>query len=166
MTVISSSKDLEALTVTFVAEFEADAERIWQVWEDPRQLERWWGPPTWPATFEHHDFRVGGASRYFMAGPDGEREHGWWTITAIDAPHRFEFTDGFAGDDGEPNGVLGETHAVVTLDESQGRTRMTVVTHFESVDQLEKMVEMGMQEGTTQAMGQIDDLIAERVQSS
>ena len=52
MTVISSQKDLDALTLTIVAEFDADAARIWQVWEDPRQLERWWGPPTWPATFE------------------------------------------------------------------------------------------------------------------
>ncbi len=46
MTVISSHKDPEALTLTIVAEFNAGAERLWQVWEDPRQLERWWGPPT------------------------------------------------------------------------------------------------------------------------
>ena len=71
-----------------------------------------------------------------------------------------------SGDDGEPNGVLGETHAIVTLDESDGRTRMTVTSHFESVDQLEKMIEMGMEEGMTLAMGQIDELIAEPVRSS
>ena len=166
MTVISSQKDLDALTLTIVAEFDADAARIWQVWEDPRQLERWWGPPTWPATFDRHDFEVGGGSSYYMTGPDGEKSHGWWKITAIEPPHRFEFTDGFAGDDGEPNGVLGETHAVMTLDESDGRTRMTVTSHFESVDQLEKMIDMGMEEGTKLAMGQIDDLVAERVRSS
>ena len=50
MTVISSAADPQALTMTFVAEFAAPPARVWQVWEDPRQLERWWGPPTWPAT--------------------------------------------------------------------------------------------------------------------
>lgn len=163
MTVISSEKDLEALTLTLVAEFDADAERVWQIWEDPRQLERWWGPPTFPATFERHEFVVGGDSRYYMAGPDGEKPRGWWKITAIDAPRRFEFTDGFSGDDGEPNGVLGESHAVVTLEESGGHTRMTVTSHFESLDQLEKVMEMGMEEGMKLAMGQIDDLIADSV---
>ena len=60
MTVVSSVKNLEALSLTVVAEFDAGVERVWQIWEDPRQLERWWGPPTWPATFEKHDFVRGG----------------------------------------------------------------------------------------------------------
>ncbi len=41
MTVVSTHKDAEALTLTFVAEFDAGVERVWQVWQDPRQLERW-----------------------------------------------------------------------------------------------------------------------------
>lgn len=77
MTVVSVTKDVDALTLTFVAEFAASVERVWQVWADPRQLERWWGPPTWPATFQRHDFVVGGQSRYHMTGPEGEKSHGW-----------------------------------------------------------------------------------------
>lgn len=76
MTVVSVTKDVDALTLTFVAEFAASVERVWQVWEDPRKLERWWGPPTWPATFERHDFVVGGRSRYHMTGPEGEKSRG------------------------------------------------------------------------------------------
>ena len=60
MTVIDVVKDTEALTLTLTAEFAAAPERVWQVWADPRQLEQWWGPPTWPATFVDHDFVVGG----------------------------------------------------------------------------------------------------------
>jgi uncharacterized protein YndB with AHSA1/START domain len=56
MTVISSTKNPEALTLTLVAEFDASPEQVWQIWEDPRQLERWWGPPTWPATIEQFEF--------------------------------------------------------------------------------------------------------------
>ncbi len=81
MTVVSSHKDPQALTLTFVAEFDASVERVWQVWQDPRQLERWWGPPGWPATFERHDFVVGGRSRYYLTGPGGEKSRGWWTMT-------------------------------------------------------------------------------------
>jgi uncharacterized protein YndB with AHSA1/START domain len=167
MTVVSSEKDPENLTLTFVAEFDADVQRVWQVWEDPRQLERWWGPPTWPATFDRHELVAGGSSRYHMTGPDGEKSRGWWKITAVDAPHRLEFDDGFAGDDGEPDDSLGlgVSHAVVTLEEHDGGSRMTTVSTFESAEQLAKMIEMGMEEGMRLAMGQIDALLAERTAS-
>ena len=60
MPVISSTTNLEALSLTLVAEFDAAVKRVWQIWEDPRQLERWWGPPGYPATFEGFDFQPGG----------------------------------------------------------------------------------------------------------
>jgi len=92
MTVITSSKDVEALTLTVVAEFDAKVERIWELWEDPRQLEQWWGPPGWPATFEQHSLVVGGRSNYFMSGPAGEKARGWWRIVDIDAPRHSSST--------------------------------------------------------------------------
>ncbi|MEV0329642.1 SRPBCC domain-containing protein [Micromonospora echinospora] len=160
MPVISSQKDPEARTLTIVAEFDAGVERVWQLWADPRQLERWWGPPEWPATFDRHDFVVGGASRYHMTGPEGEKSRGWWTITAIDAPHRLEFDDGFAGEDGEPVDPEDHNHGVVTLEQVGDRTRMTTVSTFRSAEQLEELVAMGMEEGSRAAMGQIDALLA------
>lgn len=163
MTFISSEKDPEALTLTFVAEFDADIERVWQIWEDPRQLERWWGPPTWPATFVRHEFHEGGSSRYYMTGPEGEKARGWWEITAVDAPTRFEFDDGFSGEDGEPDNVMPSTHAVVTLEKVGEKTRMTTVSSFTTLEQLEQLVKMGMVEGMSLAMGQIDELLAESV---
>ena len=77
MTVVSTTQDREELTLTVVAELAAPLSRVWQVWVDPRRLERWWGPPTWPATFEEHDVVAGGMSRYFMTGPNGEKARGW-----------------------------------------------------------------------------------------
>lgn len=165
MSVLSSHKDTEALTLTFVAEFDASVERVWQVWEDPRQLERWWGPPTWPATFDRHEFVPGGRSSYYMTGPEGQKSHGWWTITSIEAPHRLEFDDGFADENGEPTGDLGATHGVVTLEPIDGRTRMTSVSRFESLEQLEQMSAMGMEEGMRGAMEQIDALLSEDVRA-
>ena len=161
MTVVSINKDVEALTMTFVAEFDAGVERVWLLWKDPRQLERWWGPPTWPATFERHDFTAGGRSAYYMTGPDGEKARGWWQITAIDEPSRFEFDDGFSDDNGEPDSATGIVSAVVSFDPLGGRTRMTSVSSITSVEQLEQLVQMGMEEGMREAMGQMDAILAE-----
>ncbi len=161
MTVVRSHKDSQALTLTFVADFDASVERVWQVWQDPRQLERWWGPPTWPATFEQHDFVVGGRSRYYMTGPEGQKSRGWWTITAIEAPHRLEFDDGFAGEDGEPLASMEPTHAVVTIEALAAGARMTTVTTFATTEQLERVVAMGGEEGMRLALGQIDGVLAD-----
>ena len=161
MTVVSVEKDTTALTLAYVAEFDADVERVWQVWADPRQLERWWGPPTYPATFHVYDFVVGAQARYYMTGPEGQKAHGWWEITLIDAPHRFEFDDGFGDENGEPDLSIGPGHAVVTLEPLNGGTRMTTTSYFTSQEQLQQMLEMGMEEGMLQAMGQIDALLLE-----
>jgi uncharacterized protein YndB with AHSA1/START domain len=162
VTTITTHKDVEKLTLTFTAEFPVGVERLWQVWQDPRQLERWWGPPSWPATFERHDFVVGGRSRYSMTGPQGEKPRGWWTITAIDAPHRLEFDDGFAGEDGEPAGPIAPVHTVVTLEPTGTGARMTTVTRFADLEHLEQMLAMGTEEGMRLAMGQIDAVLGDR----
>ena len=160
MPVLSSHTDPDALTLTIIAEFDASIERVWQLWEDPRQLERWWGPPTWPATFEKHDFTVGGQSHYYMTGPDGEKARGWWFITAIVAPRRFEYDDGFSNDDGMPDSSRPTMHGVMTLDDIGGKTRMTTMTEFVSTEQLEQMLAMGLEEGMVDAIGQIDAVLA------
>jgi uncharacterized protein YndB with AHSA1/START domain len=158
MTVISTAKDAETLTLTLVAEFDAGPESVWEVWEDPRKLERWWGPPTFPATFTRHDFVVGGESRYFMTGPAGEQPRGWWRIHSLDRPHRLEFDNGLAGEDGEPAPGLEPMAGSVTFEAVEGGTRMIVVTRFVDASQMETMLGMGMQEGLTLAVGQIDAL--------
>lgn len=161
MTVISSVKTPEALSLTITAEFDAAVERVWQIWADPRQLERWWGPPTWPATFEQYDFTPGGRAAYFMTGPDGSKGRGWWEFTAITAPNHLKLDDGFADDNGDPVTDMGAAKMTATLEDLGGRTRMSVKTKFESEEQMAKMVAMGMEEGMREAMGQIDAILAE-----
>ena len=159
MTVISTTKDSDKLRLVFVADFDATPERVWQVWEDPRQLERWWGPPGYPATFVSHDFAVDGESRYFMSGPGGEKSNGFWRVVAIDQPHSLEIDNGLAGDDGEPLPDVPPGRALVTFESVDGRTRMTVVNQFLSVEQMDLMLGMGMAEGMGMALGQIDGIL-------
>lgn len=162
MTVVDLTKDLETGTMTVVAEYPASVERVWRLWADPRQLERWWGPPSHPASVTDHDLVAGGEVRYVMTGPDGERYHGGWRVTAVDAPHRIEFDDFFANEDGSENADLpGSTTAVSIEDLGDGRARMTVASSFDSPEAMATVLEMGMEEGFRQALGQIPALLGE-----
>lgn len=162
MTVTAVRKDPEALTMTLEAEFEASAERVWELWADPRQLERWWGPPTYPATFDSHDLRPGGLVEYHMTGPEGDQPRGYWEVDEVDPPHRLTFLDGFAHDDGTPNHDMPRNTAAVSIEPlGDGRTRMSIESRFPSAEAMEQLVAMGMEEGLTQAVGQIDAILAE-----
>jgi uncharacterized protein YndB with AHSA1/START domain len=164
MTVTSVRKDPEALTMAITVELDATVERAWQLWADPRQLERWWGPPTYPATFVDHDLTTGGRVTYFMTGPDGDKPHGWWQVLAVEAPTRLELLDGFADDSGAPDDTMPTMTMVATLTERDGGgTVMTIETRFPSQEAMEQLMSMGMEEGIAAALGQIEAILADDV---
>ena len=165
MSVISVEKDVEALTLTLVAEFAAPVDRVWELWADPRRLERWWGPPTYPATVEEHELRPGGRVTYFMTSPEGERHHGWMEITAVEPPLALRFREGFADEHGTPADGMPSTTMDVRLTERDGVTRMELRAAFDSREGMDQLVAMGMPEGLREAVGQIDALLAETVRS-
>lgn len=162
MTVTAVHKDADQLTMTIDAEFEATPERVWQLWADPRQLERWWGPPTYPATFTRHDLAVGSRVEYHMTGPEGDQPHGYWDILETEPPHRLVYRDGFANEDGSPNDDLPRNEGRVTIEGiGDGRTRMSIDSLFPSREAMEQVLAMGMEAGITEAVGQIDAILAE-----
>ena len=162
MTVTAVRKDPEALTMVLTAEFEASPERVWELWADPRQLERWWGPPTYPATVDSHDLQPGGRVTYHMTGPSGDQQRGYWEVDEVQPPHRLTFRDGFLKDDGTVNPDLPTAVALVTIEDAgNGQTRMSIENHFPSTEAMEQMLAMGMEEGMKQAVGQIDTILAE-----
>jgi uncharacterized protein YndB with AHSA1/START domain len=160
MTVTNVHKDPENLTMTMTVELDATVERAWQLWADPRQLERWWGPPTYPATFVDHDLEPGGAATYFMTSPEGEKFYGWWEVISVEPPRRLEVTDGFGDDTGQRSEEMPVGRMVVTLDERDGRTVMDITSHFASLDAMNRLIEMGQEEGMVQALGQIETVLA------
>ena len=161
MSVTSVTKDLDNLTVTLVANFDGPIERVWQLWADPRQLERWWGPPTYPSTVEQHDLTPGGEVTYYMTGPEGEKPRGWWRITSVNPPTSLEFTDGFADQDGKPIADMPISTMHMQLTEHYGGTRMELRSTFESREQMEQLLDTGTAEGRQQAVGQMDALLAD-----
>jgi uncharacterized protein YndB with AHSA1/START domain len=160
MSVVSVEKDLDSLSLLLVAEFDAPIERVWQLWADPRQLERWWGPPTHPATVERHELAIGGEVTYSMTGPGGETSRGWWRVTAVNPPTSLEFTDGFANQDGTPNTQTPTTAVRMRLAERDGRTRMELRFIFESSQHMERLERGGAFAVFPQSVAQMDALLA------
>jgi uncharacterized protein YndB with AHSA1/START domain len=149
------------MTMTLDAEFDASPERVWQLWADPRQLERWWGPPGWPATFTRHDLSPDSRVEYHMTGPEGAQAHGYWDVIKADPPKSLVFQDGFANEDGTPNDDLPRNEGRVTItDLGGGRSRMSIESQFPTKEAMEQVLAMGMEEGLTQAVGQIDAILA------
>jgi len=161
MPITSVDSDPQALTITVVADFTAPVRRLWDAYLDPRQIERFWGPPTYPAQFLRHDGFVGGMSKYRMVGPEGDLSCGYWEWTAVDEGKSFEVRDGFATDDGEPNTEMPNMRMTFEFSETALGSRLTTITYFNSLEELESLTAMGMMEGMSSAMGQIDDVLAD-----
>lgn len=161
MPITSVDTDPQALTLTVVADFTAPVRRLWDAYLDPRQLERFWGPPTYPATFTRHDGFVGGLSNYYMTGPEGDRHYGYWRWTAVDEGHSFEVRDGFASEDGTPNTDMPEGRMVFEFSETALGSRVICTSYHDSLEDLEQLIAMGQIEGMREAMGQMDDVLAD-----
>ncbi|MFT4228402.1 SRPBCC family protein [Micropruina sp.] len=160
MPVVDVKTDLDALTLTIVADFSAEVQRVWQIYADPRQLERVWGPPEFPATFVDHELSPGGRMNYYMTGPEGEKFCGYWRVTEVSEPDFFAFADGFADEQFNPNTDLPESQNVYSFAPHQGGTRATFVATYSSAEGLQQVLDMGMIEGSSAAIGQIDELLA------
>ncbi len=158
MPVTQVDKDLDALTLTITAEFDADAERIWQLWADPRQLERWWSPPSHSSTFTEHELTPGARTAYFMTGPDGSKHHGYWRIEEVDPPHHLRLKDDVLDAEGKPEDG-GPSAMTVTIAEADGTTTMTIQTHFADRPSMEQTIEMGFEQGMIETVNQVDPLL-------
>lgn len=160
MPVTDITHDLDHLTLTITAQFAAPVERIWEVYADPRQLEKVWGPPQYPATVVDHSLTPGGRVTYYMTGPEGERFYGYWTVLEVDEPRSFSYEDGFAHEDFTPDTDLPISTCVSTFSAQDGGTRAVYVTSYASREGLQTVLDMGVEEGSRTAIDQIDALVA------
>lgn len=161
MPVTSVSKDPASLTMTVVAEFPVPVQRLWDTYADPRQLELFWGPPTYPARFTRHDMYPGGRSEYAMTGPEGDESRGYWEFLAVDPLQSFEVRDGFAGPDGAANDELPSVRMVFSFAATDTGSQVSTTTTFNSLDDLDQLVAMGMEQGMREAMAQMDAVLAD-----
>ena len=156
--VISNDQDL---TLTIIADYAVPVERLWDAYSNPRQLEKFWGPVEWPATFTRHDMAVGGESHYFMTGPDGTKAGGWFRFLAVEPLRLIEVQDGFTDEHGAKNTDMPTMHMRFTFESTPTGSRFRSVSTFTSIESMQQLVQMGMMEGMRSAMSQIDTVLAD-----
>lgn len=161
MPITSVTKDPADLTMTVVAEFPVPLQRLWEAYADPRQLERFWGPPTYPARFTRHDMYAGGRSDYTMTGPGGDESRGFWEYLDVRPLQSFEVRDGFARPDGSPDTDLPSMRMLFTFAATATGSQVVTTTYFDSLEDLDRLLGMGMEQGMREAMGQMDDVLAD-----
>lgn len=159
MSVTTVEPDLDNLTLTVVADFEASVEEVWELWANSEKLGRWWGPPEYLTTFEPYDLSAGAEMAHVMTGPDGDKHEGVWRIEAVDPPRSLELSDADVDEDGQPNDGLALMGMAMELSEHNGGTRMTVRSTFFSREGMEAMAE-GFAEGLRLSLSRMETLLA------
>ena len=162
MPVVHVEKSQEQKKLVLTSEWSASIANVWQLWANPRLLERWWGPPGFPTTFGDYELTTGGTITYLMVSPDGaDRFNGRWKIVEVDAPSRLVVADADLDADGVPADGNGLTHIEVDIEPAGDKTRMTVTARFDSIAGMEQELAMNFEEGMMACMSQIDALLAE-----
>ncbi len=161
MTVTSVHNDPVNLTLTVTAELDAPPERVWQLWADPRQFERWWGPPNYPATATALDLRPAGKVEYHLTGPDGDMPPNVWDVLEVDPPRLLVFRDAIVGDDDVPVDE-GPSAMTVKFEPIEAeRTRMSIESKFSSAEALKLALEMDMAKYLEWNVAQMNTVLAE-----
>jgi uncharacterized protein YndB with AHSA1/START domain len=161
MTEIRVERDDANATLTLTSSWAVTPERLWGIWADPRLLERWWGPPTHPATVTEHDLTAGGRVAYFMTGPDGADFHGAWRVEQVSAPRHLRVIDEFVDEHGAVMDDLPATSMDVRISGDAVSSTMELVSTFADAAAMEQVIGMGAIEGMRAAMSQIDAVLAD-----
>ena len=163
----------DAEKATFVAErvFAVAPDRVWEAHTKGERLGEWWAPKPWKAMTQSLDFREGGSWRYYMLGPDGTKSYCRIDYRSIDPGKSVSGDDYFCDENGErTTDMPNMAWKTEFLAEGDG-TRLVSTIVFPSADDLEKILSLGMQEGYSMALEQLEgevelglsDLLAEEV---
>lgn len=143
-------------------EFAAPVPLVWAAWTTAKLLDQWWAPKPWQARTKTMDFREGGHWHYAMIGPEGEAHWGWADYRTIDPEKGFTASDAFCDEEGNVNREVPQAKWTTQFSETGGRTTVKMVTTYTSLEDLETILIMGMKEGLTMALTNLDALLAEQ----
>jgi uncharacterized protein YndB with AHSA1/START domain len=152
-------RDLSAASLTVEVLLPTSIDQAFQLWSDPRLLEQWWGPPGYPCTVDDFNLTPGGTVSYAMTGPDGERYPGWWQVIDVEPPFRIHLRDGFGESPTESASQMPVSDTVVTFRAEGDNTNMQMHSSYDSQSALQQVLDLGMEEGLSSALMQIDDLL-------
>lgn len=149
----------KATRMVFVKrEFNAGLSLVWDAFTKQEILDQWWAPKPWTSKTKYMDFKVGGRRFYAMVSPDGQ-EIGWQIqeFTSISPKTNFKYLSVFADKDENPH--LPGSNWDLNFSEQNGITKVSISIHNESLERMEKMLELGFKEGFTATLNYLEQLL-------
>lgn len=154
-------KNAGTKSIKVTKEIDAPVEQVWDAWTSAAQLDKWWAPKPWNAVTKDLDFREGGSWLYYMAGPKGEKQWSRSDYKEIEAPHRFTATDAFTDEKGKRNPDMPSIHWEVRFFEKGNAMTVEADLHFNSKEEMDKILKMGFEEGFSMGLDQLEELLSE-----
>jgi len=151
--------DRENNTLTIKREFAANRQRVWDCHTKSELLNQWFAPKPLTTKTKSMDFREGGHWHYAMIDPSGTEYWGYTEYLTIDPIDNYTTRDAFSDETGKINSDLPTANWNVTFTDKGGNSLVHTVVTYPSLDGLEKVIEMGMQEGMTSTLERLDELL-------
>lgn len=152
-------KDLANKKITVTKSFNAPPQTVWEAWTTKEVLDQWWAPKPWRAETKLLEFKEGGSWLYDMVGPENERHHAKVEYTKIEASKFFEGTDAFTNEEGVVNKSMPQTKWRVEFKKSGTGTTVITTLTAETKEALEKLLEMGFEEGFKRGLSNLDEYL-------
>ena len=149
--------DKSKKTVFINREFDANLSLVWDAFTKQEILDQWWAPKPWASKTKVMNFKVGGRRFYAMVSPEGQERWSIQKYTSISPKTNFKFLNAFSDKDENPE--LPGSEWDLSFSEENGKTRVSVSIYNESLERLEKMIEMGFKEGYAMSMKNLEDLL-------
>lgn len=160
------TKDLENKTLTIEYVANGPIDKVWRFYADKNWFEKWWGPEGWETTAKEFDFRPGGRIHYDMHCVDkaqgewyGQHSWGLMTVQDIIEGSRITFDDAFTDETGAPNSEMPVMQNTVEFSEADGKTKIVTRSVFETLEQMEEVIKMGVEEGWSSQLDKLDLLL-------
>lgn len=152
--------DKAAKTVFITREFDADLSQVWDAFTKAEILDQWVAPRPFISRTKFQDFKVGGRRFYAMVSPEGQERWAIQKYISISPKTNFKLFNAFADKDETPE--LPGSEWDYTFSEQNGTTKVSIVIYNESLERMERMIEMGFTEGFKLSMNNLENLLASR----
>lgn len=160
------SIDKENKTIRVKREFAANLGLVWKAWTTPALLDQWWAPKPYQTQTKAMDFREGGFWLYAMVSPENEKHWCKVDYQKVEPLSSFAALDAFCDENGKVTPDFPRSFWTNTFNENAGTTTVNISIVYDSLADLERMIEMGFQGGFTMGLGNLDALLENLVKPS
>ena len=159
-------KNFKEKTIIVSREFDAPIEKVWQAYTDSSLLDQWWGPSPWRAETKRMNFKPGGYWLYAMVGPGGERHWARMNYIAIDPLKGYDIEDAFCDEEGNLNTDMPVSRGRMSFSKTFNGTRVDFKMIYATETDVQKIVEMGFEQGITVCLDQLEELLKKQFVTS